>query len=123
MSSNFKTMRVPPQWADKHIAALRRGEPVEFRPRGGSMRGIVEDNELVCVVPLEIGDDPRVGDVVLVTVSGRQYLHLVWQVEMQPKMRKTRYDAAPHYLIGNNRNGVNGWVSREQIHGVLQRGS
>lgn len=97
-------------WASRHIEKLLAGEAVTFRPRGNSMSGIVEDGQLVIVVPITPGCDPRVGDVVLCKVKGRQYLHLVKATD------------AKRFLIGNNRGGINGWTSRKNVFGVMKRG-
>ena len=60
-------------WADGHIARLALGETIQFRPRGHSMTGKVNDGQLCTVEPLG----------------------------------------------GNNRGGINGWVTRRQIFGRL----
>lgn len=92
-------------WASAAIAALQQGQTVTIRPRGHSMTGIVNDGDWVTVVPL--GERaPRVGDVVLVRMHRREYLHLVKAVQ------------GGRYLIGNNRGGINGWVGRRAIAGV-----
>jgi hypothetical protein len=98
-------------WATLHIAALRRGETVQFRPRGHSMRGRIEDGQLLEVVPLREHEPPCVGDVVLCHVRGRDYLHLVRAVRGHGE--RTRW------LIGNNRGGLNGWVAATAIFGRL----
>ena len=89
------------------IIGLRAGEIVQFRPRGQSMRGKVPSGALCTVAP--IGDPARleVGEIVLCTVRGAQYLHL----------NKAIRDG--QYLIGNNRGGVNGWITVDSIHGRL----
>ena len=89
------------------IIGLRAGEIVQFRPRGQSMRGKVPSGALCTVAP--IGDPVRleVGEIVLCKVRGVQYLHLV----------KAIRDG--QYLIGNNRGGVNGWITVDSIHGRL----
>jgi hypothetical protein len=95
-------------WASRYIIDLREGRMVEFRPRGNSMSPMILDNELVRVIPFQSEDDgPEQGDVVLCTVSGRQYLHLVKAVN------------GDRYLIGNNRGGLNGWTHRKHLHGIL----
>jgi len=95
-------------WADGHIARLSRGETVQFRPRGHSMRGKIESGDLCTVAPL--GDTPlAAGDIVLCRVKGAQYLHLVLAIQ------------GDRYQIGNNRGGVNGWVGRRAIYGRLVR--
>jgi len=92
-------------WAAHAIAQLQAGESAVIRPRGHSMSGKVEDSDTVHVEPL----GARVlqpDDIVLCKVRGRQYLHLIKAVRRTP------------YLIGNNRSGTNGWISRASIYGI-----
>ncbi len=70
------------------------------------MTGKVNDGQLCTVAPL--GDaTPAVGDIVLCRVNGSQYLHLVKAVQGE------------RFQIGNNRGGINGWVTKRQIFGKL----
>lgn len=93
-------------WADGHIARLLKGETVQFRPRGNSMVGKIQSGQLCTVEPL--GDhELEVGDIVLCRVKGAQYLHLVKALQ------------GPRIQIGNNRGGINGWITRTQIYGRL----
>lgn len=93
-------------WADGHIARLAQGETVQFRPRGHSMTGKVDDGQLCTVAPL--GESVlAAGAIVLCRVKGTLYLHLVKAVQ------------GDRYQIGNNRGGINGWVTRRQIFGRL----
>lgn len=93
-------------WADGHIARLARGETVRFRPRGNSMVGKIESGQLCTVEPL--GDHVlAVGEIVLCRVKGNQYLHLVKAIQGE------------RFQIGNNRGGINGWITRRQIFGRL----
>jgi hypothetical protein len=64
-------------WADGHIARLAQGETVQFRPRGHSMTGKVNDGQLCTVTPLVGDHELVVGDIVLCRVKGSQYLHLI----------------------------------------------
>lgn len=92
-------------WASAAIARLQQGQVVTLRPRGHSMVGRVNDGDLVTVEP--IGErDLHAGDVVLVRVHGREYLHLVKAIQ------------GGRALIGNTRGGVNGWVGRQAIPGI-----
>jgi hypothetical protein len=93
-------------WASEHIAKLVSGKTVQFRPHGHSMTGKVDNGQLVTVAPLS---ETRlvVGDVVLCRVNGREYLHLVKAIQGE------------RFQIGNNRGGINGWVTRRQIFGIL----
>ena len=91
-------------WAHHAKEALRRGETVQVRPRGHSMRGKVDDGNLVTLEPC----DPStlsVDDVVLVRVRGTDYLHLIKAIN------------GDRFLIGNNRGGTNGWVGRNALYG------
>ena len=93
-------------WADGHVARLQSGETVQFRPRGNSMVGKIASGDLCTIEP--IGDHVlATGDIVLCRVSGNQYLHLVKAIQ------------GDRYQIGNNRGGINGWVTRDQIYGRL----
>ena len=93
-------------WADAHIARLLRGETVQFRPRGNSMVGEIESGQLCTVEPL--GDRAlEVGHIVLCRVKGNQYLHLIKALQGE------------RIQIGNNRGGINGWITRRQIYGYL----
>ena len=92
-------------WAKYAIEALQQGKAAQIKPRGHSMTGKVNDGDLVTVEPC----DPAklsTGDIVLVRVKGRVYLHLI-----KAKDRG-------RFLIGNNRGGINGWVGANCIYGV-----
>jgi hypothetical protein len=91
-------------WATHAIELLSKGQSVQIKPRGHSMKGRVNDGALVTVAPCE-PDQLKVGDVVLVRVRGTVYLHLINAVDRD------------RFLIGNNRGGVNGWVGHNCIYG------
>lgn len=96
-------------WAEFYIVQLKAGRPVTFRPRGNSMAGKIESGQEVTVVPL--GDRKlRIGDVVLCKVRGREYLHLVHQVDERGRA-----------MIGNNIGGRNGWTGRDNVFGLVTR--
>lgn len=96
-------------WATPHIKKLQEGESVQFRPRGGSMKGKVESGQLVTVEP--VGEHKlEVGSIVLCKVSGSHYLHLIKAVQEGDK---------PRYQIGNNKGHINGWTST--IYGVCTK--
>ena len=68
------------------------------------MTGKVDDGDTVTLVPAaEL--TLKVGDIVLVRVSGTDYLHLVKAL------------SEDRVLIGNNRGGVNGWTNRKNVYG------
>ena len=93
-------------WASFHIEKLREGQTVTFRPRGHSMQGKISSGQLCTVEPIAESSPPIArGDIVLCTVKGSQYLHLVLA------------EKEGRYQIGNNRGGINGWVGAAQIHG------
>lgn len=92
-------------WATHAIEKLQAGEKAQIRPRGHSMKGKVNDGDLVTLEPCN-ADDLNVGDIVLVKVRGTIYLHLI------------KAKAKGRFLIGNNRGGVNGWVGHNAIYGI-----
>ncbi len=91
-------------WATFAKEALRKGKTVQIRPRGHSMKGKVNDGALVTVEPCN-PETLVTGDIVLVHVRGKDYLHLIKAVNQG------------RFLIGNNRGGLNGWVGPNAIYG------
>lgn len=93
-------------WAKYAKEALARGETVQIRPKGNSMRGKINSGDLVTVSPC---NPERVapGDIVLVRVSGRDYLHLVSARD------------GDRVQISNNHGHVNGWVNQSAIRGIV----
>lgn len=92
-------------WATFAIESLKKGQIVQVRPRGHSMRPKVNDGDLVTLSPCP-PDGLKVGDVVLVSVGARDYLHLIKAID------------GKRFQIGNNRGGINGWVGSGSIHGI-----
>lgn len=104
-------------WASHYIERLKAGETVRFRPHGNSMQPRIKSGQLCTVEPL--GSPPEAslapGDVVLCTVGGRQFLHLLSAVTGGSK-------GAPkdkRYQISNNKGHVNGYVQIRHIYGKL----
>ncbi len=95
-------------WAKYAKEALRRGETVQVRPRGHSMKGKVNDGATVTLAPCDPAE-LSIGDVVLVRVSGNDYLHLI----------KAKDGA--RLQIGNNIGGINGWVGPNAIYGIATK--
>jgi signal peptidase I len=94
-------------WATGYIEKLANGETVEFRPRGSSMKPLVNSGDLVVVEPITDETELEKGDIVLCKVNGKQFLHLISAIQGE------------RFQISNNRGYVNGWVSRKAIFGVL----
>jgi len=95
-------------WATPYIDKLKRGENVQFRPRGNSMAGKIESGQLCTVVPVN-SEELNAGDIVLCKVNGFQYLHLVKAIQ------------GKHFQIGNNRGRINGWIGASGIYGKCVR--
>jgi hypothetical protein len=91
-------------WALLHIAKLKLGETVSFRPKGNSMQGKIESGQLCTVQPCDLST-LEIGDIVLCKVKGREYLHLITAAR------------GAQFQIGNNKGRVNGWVSANAIFG------
>lgn len=106
-------------WADEHIKRLAKGETVTFRPRGRSMEPLVMDNQEVTVEPVLDAARVSVGDVVLCRVGPSSYLHLV-KGRAYNRVRGSDVDELV-FQIGNNRGGVNGWISGANVFGKMVR--
>lgn len=72
------------------------------------MTGMVNDGDLVSLSPCEIST-LKVGDIVLVRCKGHDYLHLIKAID------------GPRFQIGNNKGGINGWVSANAIYGIATK--
>jgi hypothetical protein len=92
-------------WAQFAIEQLQQGKTTQVRPRGHSMTGKVNNGNLVTLEPCA-ADKLSVGDIVLVKVRGRVYLHLIKAIN------------SGRFQIGNNRGGINGWVGSNCIYGI-----
>jgi hypothetical protein len=92
-------------WATGHIAKLKTGETVSFRPRGHSMAGKIESGQLCTVEPVTDIATLAVGDIVLCKVNGNEYLHLIRAIQGQ------------RFQIGNNRGLINGWIGPNALYG------
>lgn len=92
-------------WAKFAIEKLQNGETTKIRSRGHSMKGKVNDRELVTLEPCNV-DNLKVDDIVIVKVKGRVYLHLI------------KAKSKGRFLIGNNRGGINGWVGHNAVYGI-----
>jgi hypothetical protein len=68
------------------------------------MKGRVNDRDLVTIAPCK-PEELQKGDIVLVKVHGREYLHLIKAVDNS------------RFLIGNNHGGINAWVGKHAIFG------
>lgn len=77
------------------------------------MRPRVESGATVTLAPYGLEEEPAEDDVVLVKVKGTIYLHLIKALRGKAE--------AQQYQIGNNRGGINGWVSRRSIFGKAVR--
>ena len=94
-------------WATNYITKLLDGEVVSFRPRGNSMSGRIDSGQLITVSP-DI-TNIKVGSVVLCTVEGNQYLHLVKAMD------------GNRVQIGNNHGRINGWTTLNKVYGVVTK--
>ena len=93
-------------WAKRAKKVLKEGQNATVKPRGHSMEPKVKDGATVLLEPIFDPSKIKVGDVVLVKVRGRDYLHLV-------KARR----GSTRFLIGNNKGHTNGWVGGHALYG------
>ena len=100
-------------WANRYIDKLKNGESTCFRPTGNSMEGKIRSGQLIKVDPVEERDLKK-GDIVLCTVNGRDYVHLITAIKGKRKNKQL-------YQISNNHGYMNGWISFDHIHGKVDR--
>ena len=72
------------------------------------MVGRISSGQLCTIEPVA-SHDVRVDDIVLCKVRGNEYLHIVKAIQ------------GPRYQIGNNRGGINGWITGSGIFGRCVR--
>lgn len=70
---------------------------------------LIKSGQKVTLAPIGTDEVLKAQDIVLCTVKGSQYLHLIKACD------------GNRFQIGNNRGGINGWTQREKIHGRLIR--
>ena len=91
----------------KHLVEkLQAGEEVTTKLHGSSMKGFIENGDIVTIIPADVSQ-VLIGQAVLCKVKGRIYCHKVLKREKD------------QVLIANNRNHVNGWTS--QVYGVVSK--
>ena len=93
-------------WASFYIEKLKNNETISFRPRGNSMTGKISSGDLVTLEPIKESSILEKGNIVLCSVNGHHYLHLITAVK------------DGRYQISNNHGHVNGWCGLKQIFGV-----
>lgn len=94
-------------WATHYIQKLKKGETIQFRPRGHSMKPRIASGQLVTVEPIQDHAVLRPGDIVLCKVYGHEYLHLIHSVIREGEV----------WFIANARGHVNGTAGRGSIYG------
>jgi hypothetical protein len=72
------------------------------------MAGRITSGQLCTVEPVS-PDALSVNDIVLCKVRGNEYLHIVKAIQ------------GPRFQIGNNRGGINGWITGSGIFGRCVR--
>lgn len=91
-------------WARYAIKQLQAGKAVSVRASGNSMIPRIKSGTIVEIGPVSFNDLKK-GDVVLVRLKGRDYLHLISAID------------GDRVQISNNHGHVNGWARRTAIYG------
>lgn len=89
---------------NEHKAALAAGKQIKCRPKGQSMKPLIESGQLITIDP-DVSNI-QVGDIVFCKVNGNFYCHLVSAVGQDGR-----------YQISNNHNHINGWT--KAIYGKI----
>tara|TARA_Y100000310_G_C20481400_1_gene714843 strand:- start:518 stop:892 length:375 start_codon:yes stop_codon:yes gene_type:complete len=91
------------------ISELKAGRPVVHVGHGNSMTPRLQSGDRVLLAPIGKGEVVEGGDIVLCTVRGSTFTHLVTAVERD------------RYQISNNHGHVNGWCHRSKVYGRAVR--
>lgn len=94
-------------WASLAIAKLQSNLPTTVQPFGNSMLPLIKSGAMVTLFLFAENLEPQKGDIVLVNVGRTVYLHLIKNIDKDK------------FLIGNNRGGINGWVTKDKIYGKV----
>ena len=87
--------------------ALAEGRTARVRPRGRSMSGVIEDNQEVCIDPVDPAE-VQPGDVVFLPWKRSYLLHIIYELDED------------QVLIGNARGRMNGWTARASVLGRVR---
>lgn len=95
-------------WYKQALHELTKGRDVALINRGSSMRGLIEDGQIVILGPVS-GTEIKTGDMVMARIrKGRFIVHLVQDI------------SGKRYLIGNNLGGLDGWVTSDALYGIVK---
>ena len=93
-------------WVNDALTELQLGRPVDVRPQGDSMRGLIESGQRVTIAPVDV-TDLQIDDIVLIEWKGNHLLHLIKDLSLT------------EVQIGNNLGKINGWALRSAIRGKV----
>ena len=91
---------------------LRNGETCKITGIGNSMTPILKSKQPVICEPVTEETELKKRDIVLAKVNGHYCLHLIHSIKTNKK--------GSSYLIGNNHGHMNGWISRNNIYGIVR---
>jgi hypothetical protein len=89
------------------VRRVKRGRRTTFRPRGASMRPLIESGQKVTVEPVR-RDALEPGDVVIVEVDEQPMLHLIRSLD----------ETGERAEIAGADGIVNGWTTLDKVHGI-----
>lgn len=94
------------QW-QFYVEQLNLGRILRIRPKGHSMKPLIENNDQIEITPISLIKELKINDIVLCKVKGNFYVHKITAIQDQ------------RYQISNNHGYVNGWTSKNQIFGKV----
>lgn len=99
-------------WLTSHMKKLERGHRVECKFRGNSMHPKIRCGQKIKIKPLFFTTEINKGDIVACRVGQTTVLHQVKGIR--------KYNGDKIYKIVDNKGGVNGWVKKRDIFGILE---
>ena len=97
-------------WSKKAKEELAAGRSIEICPRGNSMTPKIKSGQQITLSPIG-NKEIKKGDIVFCKVKGNDYVHLVKGIRSNGE----------EFLIGNNHGNINGWTSKKNIFGIVNK--
>lgn len=88
------------------IKRLLLGETIKFKSKGSSMTPLINPGDMKTIAPITDYSALKIGDIVYCTIGNSTFTHLITEIHEDK------------WQISNNHGKINGWIDKNQIHGI-----
>tara|TARA_B100000700_G_scaffold230615_1_gene255032 strand:- start:10451 stop:10750 length:300 start_codon:yes stop_codon:yes gene_type:complete len=89
------------------VQKLKNGETIKIKPKGNSMLPLIKSGQICTISPIKESKDLKINDIVYCKVKSNLYLHKISGIKKN------------QFQISNNKGFVNGWITANNIFGIL----